>query len=52
MTDRQIDAAVETINRVERQMIAEMTDFEYATWASFSKEYRKQFLYLAYKSTR
>lgn len=52
MTNQQIDTAVEIINHVERELIAGMSEYEYQTWMSFSEEYRKQFLYLAYKSTR
>lgn len=42
--------AVATINRVEKQMIENMSDEEYRMYMSIPTETRKQMLYLAYKT--
>jgi|GEM_PF-7043821 len=47
-----IKDAVETINRVEAAMIAEMTDAQYSAYISIAEEDRKAMLYAAYKITR
>lgn len=49
MTNAQIKAAVEQINRVESQMIATMTDAEYAAYMAIPAETRKQMLFMAQK---
>lgn len=41
--------AVATINRVEAQMIAEMTKAEYAEYMAIPAEDRKIMLYVAFK---
>lgn len=49
MTNAQINAAVEQINRVEAQMIASMTAEEYKAYKSIPEETRKEMLYNAWK---
>lgn len=51
-TNVQVETAAETINRVEKEWIAGMSEYEYQTWMSFPEEDRKRFLYLAYKIVR
>jgi hypothetical protein len=52
MTKDQIKEAVATIRRVEKAMIAEMTDAEYDAYMAISEEMRKRMLYEAYMVTR
>jgi hypothetical protein len=49
MTATQIKEAVAQINRVEKQMIAAMTQAEYQAYMAIPEETRKQMLYMAYK---
>lgn len=45
-----IKEAVETINRVENAMIAEMSDAEYGAYMSIPEDDRKAMLFEAYKT--
>jgi hypothetical protein len=50
MTAAQIKAAVEQINRVEKQMIAEMTEDDYRAYMAIPEDTRKMMLYMAQKA--
>ena len=50
MTAAEIKAKVEQINRVERAIIANMTDAEYAAYMAIPAETRKQMLYMAQRT--
>lgn len=50
MENAKIKDMVETINRVEMQMIDGMTEEEYAAYKAIPEETRKAMLFMAYKA--
>lgn len=50
MNQTQITEAVETINRIERQLIAGMSETEYRAYIAIPEDDRKLMLFAAYQA--